>query len=52
MSNYTAPIEDMSFVLKEVVEIEKLCSETGLDSSTVDILDAVLDAAGNLLKKK
>jgi len=52
MSNYTAPIEDMSFVLKEVVEIEKLCSETGLDSSTVDILDAVLDAAGKLAKEE
>ncbi len=33
MSNYTAPVEDMGFVLKEVVEIEKLCNETGLDSS-------------------
>ena len=35
MSNYTAPVEDMGFVLKEVVEIEKLCNETGLDGSTV-----------------
>ena len=35
MSNYTAPVEDMGFVLKEVVEIEKLCNETGLDVSTV-----------------
>ena len=48
MSNNTAPVEDMGFVLKEVVEIEKLCKETGLDSSTVDILDTVLDAAGKL----
>ncbi len=52
MSNYTAPIEDMGFVLKEVVEIEKLCKETGLDSSTVDILDTVLDAAGKLAKEE
>ena len=52
MSNYTAPVEDMGFVLKEVVEIEKLCIETGLDSSTVDIIDTVLDAAGKLAKEE
>ena len=52
MSNYTAPVEDMGFVLKEVVEIEKLCKETGLDSSTVDILDTVLDAAGKHAKEE
>ena len=52
MSYYTAPVEDMSFVLKEVVEIEKLCNEIGLDASTVDIIDTVLDAAGKLAKEE
>ena len=52
MSNYTAPVEDMGFVLKEVVEIEKLCKETGLDSSTVDILDTVWMLLENLRKRK
>ena len=52
MSNYTAPVEDMGFVLKEVVEIEKLCNETGLDTSTVEIIDTVLDAAGKLAKEE
>ena len=52
MSNYTAPVEDMGFVLKEVVEIEKLCNETGYDNSTVDIIDTVLDAAGRLAKEE
>ena len=52
MSNYTAPVEDMGFVLKEVVEIEKLCNETGLDGSTVEILDTVLEAAGKLAKEE
>ena len=52
MSNYTAPVEDMGFVLKEVVDIEKLCNETGLDNSTVDIIDTVLDAAGKLAKEE
>ena len=52
MSNYTAPVEDMGFVLKEVVELEKLCNETGLDGSTVEILDTVLEAAGKLAKEE
>ncbi len=52
MSNYTAPVEDMGFVLKEVVEIEKLCNETGLDSSTAEIIDTVLDAASKLAKEE
>ena len=45
MSNYAAPVEDMDFVLREVVELEKLCSETGLDTSSIDIIDTVLYAA-------
>ncbi len=52
MSNYTAPVEDMGFVLREVVELEKLCSETGADASTIDILDTVLEAAGKLAKEE
>jgi len=35
----------MGFVLREVVELEKLCSETGLDTSSIDIIDTVLYAA-------
>jgi len=52
MSNYTAPIEDMGFVLKELVELEKLCKEAGFDASTVDIVETVLDAAGKLAKEE
>ena len=52
MSNYTAPVEDMGFVLREVVELEKLCSETSLDTSTIDIIDTVLNAAGKLAKEE
>jgi len=52
MSNYTAPVEDMGFVLREVVELEKLCSETGLDASTIDIVDTVLEAAGKLAREE
>ena len=52
MSNYTAPVEDMGFVLREVVELEKLCSETGLEASTIDIVDTVLEAAGKLAREE
>ena len=52
MSHYTAPVEDMGFVLKEVVGLEKVCEEAGLDTSTVDIIETVLDAAGKLAKEK
>jgi len=52
MSNYTAPLKDMGFVLKEVVELEKLCKEAGFDVSTVDIVETVLDAAGKLAKEE
>ena len=39
MSNYTAPVADMSFVLKEVVALEKLCEFADFDSSTVDMVE-------------
>ena len=52
MSNYTAPVEDMGFVLREVVELEKLCSETGLDASTIDIVDTILEAAGKIAREE
>jgi alkylation response protein AidB-like acyl-CoA dehydrogenase len=52
MSHYTAPVEDMGFVLKEVVGLEKVCEEAGLDTSTVDIIETILDAAGKLAKEE
>ena len=52
MSNYIAPIEEMKFVLNEVVELEDLCKTTQSDSSTVDIIDTILDAAGKLAKEE
>ena len=42
----------MSFVLKEVVALEKLCEFADFDSSTVDMVETVLDAAGKLAKEE
>ena len=39
MSNYSAPVADMGFVLKEVVALEKLCEFSDFDSSTVDMVE-------------
>ena len=50
MSNYTAPVADMGFVLKEVVALKKLCEFADFDPSTVDLVETVLDAAGKLAK--
>ena len=52
MSNYTAPVADMGFVLKEVVALKKLCEFADFDPSTVDIVETVLDAAGKLAKEE
>jgi len=52
VSNYTAPVADMGFVLKEVVALEKLCQFADFDPSTVDIVETVLDAAGKLAKEE
>jgi len=52
VSNYTAPVADMSFVLKEVVALEKLCEFADFDPSTVDMVETVLDAAGKLAKEE
>ena len=52
MSNYIAPIEEMKFVLNEVVGLEDLCKTTQSDSSTVDIIETILDAAGKLAKEE
>jgi len=52
VSNYTAPVADMCFVLKEVVALKKLCEFADFDPSTVDIVETVLDAAGKLAKEE
>jgi len=37
---------------KRGCELEKLCSETGLEASTIDIVDTVLEAAGKLAREE
>ena len=46
MSEYVAPLKDMSFILKHVVGLEKIGTLPGCEEVTNDLADAILDEAG------
>ena len=46
MSTYSAPIDDMRFVVKELVGLEEISQLPGCEEATADLVDAVLDEAG------
>jgi len=46
MSEYHAPLKDMSFVLKHVVGIERIGKLPGCEEVTPDLVDAIFDEAG------
>ena len=46
MSEYTAPLKDMSFVLKHVVGIERIGKLPGCEEVTADLVDAIFEEAG------
>ncbi|MEN3161572.1 acyl-CoA dehydrogenase [Tistrella mobilis] len=48
MFGYTAPIRDMRFVMREIVDIEGLSQLPGCDAATPDTVDAILEEAGKL----
>ena len=52
MSNYTAPVEDMGFVLREVVELEKLCSETCSWAGCARQYSRLLHRASNRVRRE
>src|ERR1700680_1289974 len=45
MPEYQAPIADMQFVLRELVDMELLAQLPGFSDMTLDVADAVLDEA-------
>ena len=45
MSNYTAPIDDMRFVLNDLAGLSAVNQLPGLEDATEDIVDAVLEEA-------
>ncbi len=45
MSEYRAPLEDIRFVLHDLVGVESLASFPGYEEASTDVVDAVLDEA-------
>ena len=46
MSTYSAPIRDMKFVLKELVDLDAIAALPGCEEVSADLVDAVLEEAG------
>jgi butyryl-CoA dehydrogenase len=51
MTVYSAPLEDMKFVMNELLEAEKLAELPGFEDATPDLVDAVLTEAGKLCEE-
>jgi hypothetical protein len=48
MTVYSAPLDDMKFVMNELLAAEKLAELPGFEDATPDLVDAVLTEAGKL----
>ena len=48
MTNYYAPIEDMSFLIRELGDLEGISQIPGFEEATSDILDAILEQSAEL----
>ncbi len=46
MSDYVAPIKEMSFVLNELAGLSEVCELPRFEDSSADVVDAVLEEAG------
>ncbi len=51
MTVYSAPLDDMKFVMNELLEAEKLAELPGFEDATPDLVDAVLTEAGKLCEE-
>ncbi len=48
MSDYTAPVRDLRFVLRHLVDMEALSALEGIEAPTPDLVEAILEEAGKL----
>ena len=46
MSTYSAPIDDMQFVVKDLIGLEAVSQLPGFEEVTADLVDAVIEEAG------
>ena len=45
MSDYVAPVKEMSFVLNELAGLSEVCELPRFEDSSSDVVDAVLEEA-------
>ena len=43
MPNYNAPIEDLGFVLRELIDIKEIAELPGYEDASTDVIDALTD---------
>lgn len=48
MTNYSAPVKDLQFVLNELVEMDKVASLPGFEEATPDMISAILEEAAKM----
>ncbi|MEM6413486.1 MAG: acyl-CoA dehydrogenase C-terminal domain-containing protein [Pseudomonadota bacterium] len=48
MTDYTPPIRDLSFVLNDVLQMQKYSNLPGFADATEDVIDAILEEGGKL----
>ncbi|MAC45843.1 MAG: acyl-CoA dehydrogenase, partial [Oceanospirillum sp.] len=48
MSDYLAPLDDMNFLLSEVVDFPNVVEQTGCADASPDLVSAILEEAGKL----
>jgi len=48
VTDYSAPIQEIQFVLNELANMEKISQLPGFEEATPDLVDAVLEEAGKL----
>jgi len=48
MSQYSAPIDDMHFVINDLCDLDGIANLPGYEDATPDLVDAVLEEAGKL----
>ena len=46
MAEYSAPLRDMKFVIKELAGLSEINALPGCEEATPDLVDAVLEGAG------
>jgi alkylation response protein AidB-like acyl-CoA dehydrogenase len=51
MSDYRAPVKDMGFIINELAGLEQIAALPGYEEATPDLVEAVLEEAGQLARE-